>query len=104
MNDRKLRVSRAVNRPKQTLTVLEKKKKLGVFKGKTEMTALKKKSFTKITKKKRKGLTEQSYQGTQIRRSKEDKQKRSNKKLSTIEKKNNINSKKLTLPKKGKLQ
>lgn len=101
LNNRSLRVSRAVNRPKQTLTVMEKKKKLGPFKPKAEMTAMKKKSFSKITKKKQKGLTEQSYQGTQIRTNK-DKPNKSNKRLNKIEKKNTINSKKLTLPKKSK--
>ena len=97
LNDRNLRVSRAVNRPKQTLTVLEKKKKTGPFKSKGAASASKKKSFTKMSKAKQKGVTEESYQGTHIRK-KSDKHKRTNKWLNKSEKRKNIISKKLAMP------
>ena len=99
MNERAVRVSRAVNRPKQTLTLTEKNNKLGPFKPKAEINKPRKKSFSKISKKKQKNLTEKSYQGTQIRKNK-DKQKNSKRKLNRNEKRKTIISKKLNLPKK----
>merc|ERR1719150_923122 len=53
LNDRCLRVTRAVNRPKKTVTLLEKKTKLGVFKPKTDNKGHKKKSFLKESKEKK---------------------------------------------------
>lgn len=99
LNERAIRVSRAVNRPKQTLTLTEKKNKLGPFKPKAENSLKFKKSFSKISKKTQKNLTEQSYQGTQIQNKKE-RQKNSKRKLNRNEKRKTIISKKLSLPKK----
>ena len=99
LNERAIRVSRAVNRPKPTLTLTEKKNKLGPFKPKAERNTPMKKSFSKISKKKQKNLTVQSYQGAQIRNNK-DKQKKSKRKLNRNEKRKTIISKKLSVPKK----
>ena len=94
-------MSRAVSRPKQTVTLVEKKKKTGPFKSKGGASMPKKKLVTKISKTKQKGLTEQSYQGAQIRKNK-DKHKRINKRFNKNEKRKNMISKKLAMPKKTK--
>ena len=99
LNDRSLRVSRAVNRPKQTLTQIEKKKTSGPFKPKSGPNLINK-SFSKISKKKQRGLTVESYRGTQI--GNKEKLKKTKKAFNRNEKRKNIISKKLTLPKKQK--
>jgi len=104
LNDRSLRVTRAVNRPKKTVTLLEKKTKLGVFKPKTDNKGHKKKSFLKVSKEKQKRLTSQSYQGKQMNNSKENKEKKnkSKKKFNKNERRKSTISKKLSQPKKMK--
>ena len=100
LNDRSLRVSRAVNRPKQTLTQIEKKKASGPFKPKSDSNLTNNKSFSKISKKKQRGLTVESYRGTQI--GNKQKLKKTKKAFNKNEKRKNIIRKKLTLPKKQK--
>lgn len=104
LNDRSLRVTRAVNRPKKTVTLLEKKTKLGVFKPKTDNKGNKKKSFLKVSKEKQKRLTSQSYQGKQMNNTKENKEKKnkSKKKFNKNERRKSTISKKLSQPKKMK--
>ena len=102
LNERSLRVTRAVNRPKKTITLLEKKTKLGVFKPKTDK-GLKKKSFLKVSKEKQKSLTSHSYQGKQIKDNKERKNK-SKKRFNKNERRKSTISKKLSQPKKFKPQ
>jgi len=103
LNDRSLRVTRAVNRPKKTVTVLEKKTKLGVFKPKTDKQGFKNKTFLKVSKEKQKKLTSHSYQGTQIKNNK-DRKNKSKKKFNKNERRKSTISKKLTQPKRVKPQ
>jgi nucleolar protein 12 len=100
LNERALRVSRAVNRPKKTITLMEKKTSLGVFKPKTDR-GQKKKSFLKVSKEKQKSLTSLSYQGRKINKS-NDKKTKSKKKFNKNERRKSTISKKLSQPKKMK--
>ena len=93
MNERSIRVSRSVNRPKQTITLIEKKKVSGPFKPKGgKPAAAGKVTVTKVGKK-HKLTSTQAYQGARIEKNPDRKKFGKKARWNKDDRKKNINSK-----------